>query len=278
MKIGLIAGGGQFPLLFAKKARLNGYEVHAAAFVNEASTELGDHVDSIEWLHLGQVGRMLKQFRRQGVTEAVMLGSVRKTRLFTDIKPDLKALAFIARMGAQTHDDSILRAFADLLHKEGITIRPSTFLLPELISPKGCWTKRKPGKAEKKDIGIGWRMAREIGRLDIGQCLVVRNGTVLAVEAADGTDATIARGGALGKGGAPGKGGTVVVKLCKPEQDQRFDLPSSGVETISNMHAAGVSVLVLEAGKSLSFDREEMIGLADELGITIVAMEEGDAA
>ncbi len=269
MKIGLIAGGGQFPLLFAKKARQNGYEVHAAAYVNEASSVLADHVDSIEWLHLGQVGRLLKQFRRQGITEAVMLGTVRKTRIFTDIKPDLKALAFIARMG-HTHDDSILRSFADLLQGEGVTIRPSTFLLPELISPKGCWTKRKPNKAEKKDIRIGWSMAREIGRLDIGQCLVISNGTVLAVEAVDGTDATITRGGSLGKGGA------VVVKLCKPEQDLRFDLPASGVETIRTMHASGVSVLVLEAGKSLSFDREEMIGLANELGITIVAMEEGE--
>ncbi len=271
MKIGLIAGGGQFPLLFAKKARQNGYEVHAAAYVNEASSELAGHVASIEWLHLGQVGRLLKLFRRRGITEAVMLGTVLKTRIFTDIKPDFKALAFIARMG-HTHDDSILRSFADLLQGEGIAIRPSTFLLPELISPKGCWTKRKPGKAEKKDIRIGWRIAREVGRLDIGQCLVISNGTVLAVEAVDGTDATISRGGALGKGGA------VVVKLCKPDQDLRFDLPSSGVETIRTMHASGVSVLVLEAGKSLSFDREEMIQVANELGIAIVAMEEGDAA
>ena len=149
MKIGLIAGGGQFPLLFAKKAKQKGYQVHGAAYVNEAWTGLANHVDTIEWMHLGQVGRLLKYFKAQGVDQAVMLGTVKKTRIFTDIKPDLKALAFIARMG-HTHDDSILRAFADLLENHGIAIKPSTFLLPELISPKGCWTKKKPGKAEKK--------------------------------------------------------------------------------------------------------------------------------
>lgn len=269
MKIGLIAGGGQFPLLFAKKAKQKGYEVHATAYINEASIDLADHVDTIEWMHLGQVGRLLKCFKSQGVDQAVMLGSVKKTRIFTDIKPDLKALAFIARMG-HTHDDSILRAFADLLENEGITIKPSTFLLPELISPKGCWTKKRPGKAEKKDIETGWRIAREIGRLDIGQAVVIGNGTVLAVEAADGTDATIRRGGLLGKGGS------VLVKLCKPGQDQRFDLPSTGVETIQAMFQSGVSVLALEAGKSLSFDREKMIDLANELKIAIVAMEGPD--
>lgn len=267
MRIGLIAGGGKFPILFAEKARENGYEVHAAAYINEASMELTHYVTSIEWLHLGQVGRLLKLFRTLAITEAVMLGTVKKTRIFTDIKPDLKALSFIARMG-HTHDDSILRSFADLLSGEGITIKPSTFLLPELLSPEGCWTKRRPTRAEKKDIEIGWSIARELGRLDIGQCVVVGNGTVLAVEAADGTDATIQRGGFLGKGGA------VVVKLSKPKQDLRFDLPSSGIETIQIMSDSGVSVLVLEAEKSISFDRAGMIDLADKLGIAIVAMQE----
>lgn len=269
MKIGLIAGGGQFPLLFAKKARIKGYEIHAVAYVNEASTDLSDHVDTIQWMHLGQVGRMLTFFKRQGIAQAVMLGSVKKTRIFTDIKPDLKALAFIARMG-HTHDDSILRAFADLLESQGVTIKPSTFLLPELVSPRGCWTKRRPGRSEKKDIRTGWRIAREIGRLDVGQAIVIGNGTVLAVEAADGTDATIRRGGLLGGGGS------VLVKLCKPGQDRRFDLPSTGVETIQAMVDSGVSVLVLEAERSISFDREQMTALADEHGIAIVAMAEDE--
>ena len=269
MKIGLIAGGGQFPLLFAQKAVKKGYEVHVAAFVGEAEMELANHVTSITWLHLGQVGRLVKALKRQGIDQAVMMGTVEKTRIFKDIKPDLKALAFIARMG-HTHDDTVLTAFANLLEKEDIMVKPSTFLLPELISPKGCWTKRKPSRAELKDIRTGWRIAREIGRLDIGQCVVVGNGTVLAVEACDGTDATINRGGTLGRGGA------VVVKLSKPGQDMRFDLPSAGIETIRNMAASGVGVLVLEAEKSLSFDREEMVALANKEGITILASLDGD--
>ncbi len=269
MDIGLIAGGGAFPILFAEKASKKGICVHAAAYVNEASKELAKHVDSMQWLHLGQVKKLLRFFRSCHVTEAVMMGTVKKTRIFEDIRPDLKALAFIAGMG-HTHDDSILTAFADLLEKEGITIRPSTFLLPELISPPGCWTRKKPGKAEKKDIRIGWNMAGEIGRLDIGQCVVVANGTVLAVEAVDGTDATIARGAALSDGKA------VVVKRSKPHQDSRFDLPSTGVETIRTMSQYGASVLVLEAGKSISFDRRTMVSLADKCRISIIAMEEGD--
>ncbi|MEA1969448.1 MAG: UDP-2,3-diacylglucosamine diphosphatase LpxI [Thermodesulfobacteriota bacterium] len=268
-KIGLIAGGGQFPLLFAKAAEQKGYQVHAAAYVNEAAKEIQEHVTSVEWLHLGQVGRLVKFFKKLNITEAVMLGTVQKTRIFTDIKPDLKAMAFIAKMG-HTHDDSVLTLFANLLEKEGVLIKPSTFLLPELISQKGCWTKRKPGKTEKKDIAAGWRIAKAIGRLDIGQCIVLGNGTVLAVEAADGTDATIRRGGALAKTGS------VVVKLSKPGQDLRFDLPSSGLETIKTMHESGASLLVLEAGKSIAFDRSEMIALADQHKISIVAMDDDE--
>ncbi|MBF0203281.1 MAG: UDP-2,3-diacylglucosamine diphosphatase LpxI [Desulfamplus sp.] len=267
--IGLIAGGGQFPLLFAKKAAEKGYRVCAAAYVNEAVQELENYVDTIEWLHLGQVGKLLKFFRKNGVTESVMMGSIKKTRIFTDIKPDFKAISFIATKG-HTHDDSILSSFADLLEKEGILVKPSTFLLPELISPKGCWTRKKPDGAEKKDIETGWKIAREIGKLDIGQCVVLANGTVLAVEAIDGTDATIKRGASLTDRSA------VVVKCCKPQQDLRFDLPSTGVETIRTMAEYGASVLVLEAEKSISFDREKMVILADTHGISINAMSDDD--
>ncbi|MBF0211494.1 MAG: UDP-2,3-diacylglucosamine diphosphatase LpxI [Desulfamplus sp.] len=267
--IGLIAGGGQFPLLFAKKASEKGYKVCAAAYINEASKELENYVDAIEWLHLGQVGRLLKFFKKQGVTESVMMGSVKKTKIFTDIRPDFKAIAFIATKG-QTHDDSILSSFADLLEKEGVNIRPSTFLLPELISPKGCWTRKYPDNAEQKDIKVGWHIAREIGKLDIGQSVVVSNGTVLAVEAIDGTDATIKRGASLTDRGA------VVVKLSKLKQDLRFDLPSAGVETINIMAQYGASVLVLEADKSITFDRDKMIDVADKHKISIIAIGDED--
>ena len=197
-----------------------------------------------------------------------MMGAVRKTRMFTDIRPDTKAIALAARI-RHTHDDNLLRTFADFLEKEGVRIQASTFLLPELLASEGCWTRRRPNRSEEKDIALGWRLAKEIGRLDIGQCIVVGGGSVLAVEAIDGTDATIRRGGQLGKGTA------VVVKVCKPNQDFRFDVPAIGAETIRIMQTAGARVLVVEAGKAVVFDREEMVALADRHGIAIVARTEG---
>ena len=268
-KIGLIAGGGQFPLIFATKARTNGYQVVAAAYRNEADPSLERVVDAQEWFHLGQVKRLLRFFNRHGVTQAVMLGTIQKTRLFTDVKPDIKALSMVASM-RHTHDDGILRAFARLLEKEGIHVRASTFLLPELLAPAGIWTRRKPSRAERKDMVLGWQIAKEIGRLDIGQCIVVGGGSVLAVEAIDGTDATIVRGGHLGRGEA------VVVKVCKPNQDTRFDIPAIGVTTIETMQAAGARALAVEAGSAVAFDREEMIDVADRYGMAVVALSGAD--
>lgn len=264
MRIGLIAGSGQFPLLFSKAARAKGFSVFAAAYVNEADPGLKDHVDGIERLHLGQVKRLIGFFKRNSVDRAVMLGAINKTKIFTDVKPDLKAISIIAGMAA-THDDGILRAFAGALEKEGIRILSSTFLLPELLAEEGCWTKRKPNRAEKADIDLGFRLAREIGRLDIGQCIVIGGGSVLAVEAIDGTDATILRGGKLGNGHA------VVVKICKPNQDMRFDIPAVGAQTIQTMKGAGAGVLAVEAGRAVVFDRDEMIALANEARISIIA-------
>ncbi len=269
-RIGLIAGGGQFPLLFTQKARANGYEVIGAGFHKETAPQLAQLTHQFEWLYLGQLSKLLRYFKSQGVTQALLMGSISKANIFKDIRPDFKALAFIAKT-VGTHDDNILSSFADLLETQGITLVPSTFLLPELISPKGCWTKRKPDKSEKKDIHQGWKLAKAVGLLDIGQCLVISNGTVLAVEAIDGTDATIERGGRLSRGN-----GATAVKLSKPNQDLRFDLPASGCTTIETMHRSGVDVLVLEAGKSISFDREKMIALADHYNICIIAVTEDE--
>lgn len=269
MKIGLIAGSGQFPVIFAKNARKKGYSVYTAAYRGEAEETLRDHVDHLEWFHLGQVKRLIRYFHQNDITQAVMMGGIRKTRLFTDVKPDIKAIAMMATM-RHTHDDGILRAFAGVLEKEGITIQSSTFLLPELLAPAGLWTRRKPSKAEKKDIELGWKIAKEIGRLDIGQCVVVGGGSILAVEAVDGTDATIARGGGLARGEA------VVVKVCKPTQDTRFDIPAIGLQTIETMHASGAVALAMEAGKAVVFNRDELIEKADQYGIAIVALNEGE--
>jgi len=272
MRIGLIAGGGQFPILFSKKAINKGYKVFAVGFSSETDQIIDDYVEDLKWLYLGQVSKLIKYFKQNHIKDAVMLGSIKKTNIFKNIRPDFKALSFIAKT-AGTHDDSILSSFADLLLKEGIKILPSTFLLPELISPRGCWTRRKPDTAEKKDIFQGWKLAKEIGKLDIGQCIVISNGTVLAVEAIEGTDAAIKRGGLLSH-----QNGAVVVKLCKPTQDLRFDLPSSGCGTIESMHESGVTVLALEAERSLAFDREKMIILANKYNISILAYTDDDIA
>ncbi len=267
--VGLIAGGGQFPLLFCERARQEGFRIVAAAYIDEADPRLAHQVDAIEWMHLGQIRRLIRFFRKNRVTEAVMMGSIQKTRMFTDVRPDSKAIALLLRM-ISTHDDGVLRAFAETLEKEGIRIRPSTFLLPELLAPEGVWTRRHPSRSETADIDLGWRCAREIGRLDIGQCVVVGGGTILAVEAIEGTDAALSRGGQLGKGNA------VAVKTCKPNQDIRFDMPAVGVQTVRSMQNAGIGALAVEAEKTVVFDRLEMIALADRLGIAIVGKKDDD--
>jgi UDP-2,3-diacylglucosamine hydrolase len=264
-RIGLIAGSGQFPMLFSKAALKKGFSIYTAAYVNEADQALTQLSEEIQWLHLGQVKRLIKFFKQYDIDRAVMLGAVRKTRLFTDVKPDMKAISIIAGM-RHTHDDAIMRAFADSLEKEGIKIAPSTFLLPELLATKGIWTNKKPTRSEKKDIAIGLSIAREIGRLDIGQSVVVGGGSILAVEAIDGTDATISRGGRLGKGEA------VLVKVCKPNQDFRFDVPSVGMKTIETMSHSKVCAIAIEAGRTLVFDRAEMIRAANENNISIICI------
>ncbi len=266
-KIGLIAGGGPFPVLFAQKARERGFEVHAVGFYNETDNLLSDHVTDMETVHLGQVGRLIGFFKKRRIRSAVMVGAIKKPTSVMGIKPDIKALAMYARMRKNTHDDRVLRMVADTLEKEGITVRPSTFLMPELLSGPGRWTRRKPTRQEKSDIRLGWKMAKAIGALDIGQCVVVGNGMVLAVEAVDGTDSTIQRGGALAGGAS-----AVLVKVFKPIQDFRFDVPAIGAQTISTMHESGVRVLALEAGRSVVFDRARMIALADQYDITIIGL------
>jgi DUF1009 family protein len=221
-------------------------------------------VDVIEWLHLGQVGRLIKFFKKNSVKQAVMMGTISKPRIFRDVRPDMKAIALAAKM-YHFHDDGILRAFADVLDKEGVQIKSSTFLVPHLLAEEGCWSKRPPSAAEQADIDLGWKIAKEIGKMDIGQCIVIGGGAVLAVEAIEGTDATIRRGGEFGNGNA------VVVKVCKPNQDTRFDIPAIGAQTIATMVQARATALALEAGRAVVFDRREMIELADSHGIAIVA-------
>jgi UDP-2,3-diacylglucosamine hydrolase len=263
--IGLIAGGGQFPLLVAEAAKRKGLGVIAVAHVGETDPSLSEKVDEVIWIRLGQLGQLINAFKRRKVKKGLMAGSIKKRRMFEDIRPDLKGLAVISKL-ALFHDDGILRAVADALAREGIEIVSSTQYLPELVAPHGCLTKRKPNKSEKEDIDFGFQVAKELGRLDIGQCVVVRKKTILAVEAIEGTDAAIRRGGDLAREGA------VVVKVSKPNQDLRFDVPAVGLGTVKAMAEVKAAALAVESGKTLLFDKEEMITYADKLRIAIVSL------
>jgi DUF1009 family protein len=266
-KIGIIAGGGQFPLLFAKAAHSQGLKVYAAAHQGETDETLADHVERLQWVKLGQLGKIIDFFKQEGVKKAVFIGSITKINIFRDVRPDLKGLGLWNKINIK-QDDAILRAVADRLEKDGIEVVASTGYVPELLFPKGILTRKKPTKDQMSDIVFGWEIARSLGNLDIGQCVVVRNKTVLAVEAIEGTDATIRRGGALGKEKA------VVVKLRKPNQDLRFDLPAIGMKTLDTMKEAHASVLAVEAEYALFFDRESVIQAANNAGIVIVGIEE----
>ena len=267
MRIGVIAGSGQFPILFSKRVRQKGFSVYALGLIDETNPEMQAFVDSMEWVKLGQVQKMISYFKKNNIARAVMLGAVDKTSIFSNVEPDIKAISIVSGMD-HTHDDALLRAFTEVLKEDGIEILAPTQFLPELIATKGSWTKRIPAEDEIADIKIGYRVSQKIGDVDIGQTVVVGGGSILAVEAIDGTNATIKRGGLLSKGQS------VVVKTSKPGQDLRFDMPAVGVQTIEIMKAAGISVLAIEAGKTVVFDREEMIGLADQLGMTIIAIDE----
>lgn len=266
-KIGIIAGGGQFPLLFVEAAKKKGRTVVMVAHKGETSPEVATAADEVCWVKLGQLGKITKFFKNQGVGEAVFLGFITKTQIFRNILPDLKGLTLWNKVDSR-QDDALLRAVAGVLEEEGVKILESTIYLQHLLFPKGVLTKKKPSKKQIQDIIFGWKNAKEIGRLDIGQCVVVRNRNVLAVEAIDGTDATIKRGGKLAKEKA------VVVKVQKPGQDARFDLPATGLTTITSMKRVKAAVLAVETGKSLLFDREEVIDAANEAGIIVVGVEE----
>ncbi len=265
--VGIVAGGGQFPILFAGAARKQGRRVVAIATRGETAPELAHHVDVLYWVRLGQLGKIIKYFRREKVRETVFLGTITKTRIFRDVLPDFKGLSLWNKIDIH-QDDAILRAVAGVLEQEGIHVLESTEFLRHLLFPEGVLTRKHPSPSQWDDIRFGWKIAKEIGRLDIGQCVVVRDRSVLAVEAIEGTDAAIRRGGQLAGGGA------VVVKVRKPQQDFRFDLPATGEGTISTLAESGGVLLAVEAGQSLVFDRHAMVQAADEAGIVVVGLRQ----
>ena len=268
-RIGLIAGNGRFPIIFADNARKLGYFVSAVAHIGEAEPELAQHVDSIHWIKIGQLNKLIQALKSDNIQRAVMLGGIKKTHVFTTVRPDFRTLALAARV-ALWKDDDILRELAAELERDGITICESTFGLDGILVEEGTLSSRTPTKKEWDDIRYGWEVAEAIGRLDIGQCVVIKDKVVVAVEAVEGTDGAIRRGGELAKDGA------VVVKRCKPQQDLRFDLPAVGPRTIDVMVSVNAGVLAVEAGKAVILDRELLLEKANQAGIAVVGIKRLD--
>jgi len=267
--IGVIAGGGQFPKLFIDAAKETGRKSVVVGFKGETADAVVEAADQFCWVKLGQLGKVIRFFKKNNVAEAVFLGTITKTRMFRDVFFDFKGLSLWNKIDRR-HDDALLRAVAAVLEDDGISIVESTRYLQKLLFPEGVLTKKVPNKKQRDDIEFGWTMAKAIGKLDIGQCVVVRDKTVLAVESIEGTDAAILRGGSLGKEKV------VVVKVHKPGQDFRFDLPATGLKTIESIKKVNGAVLAVEAGKSLLFDSEDMIRAADESGIVVVGVSAGE--
>ena len=262
-RIGLIAGDGRFPIIFADNVRRLGFTVSAIAHVGTTLPELESYVEHIHWLKIGQFSKALAALKQDGIGQAVMLGGIKKTNVFTTLRPDLRALAIFSRL-KHWKDDAILRAVAGELEREGIEILDSTFGLQDILAEEGYLTSKKPSKKEVEDIQFGWETLETLGLLDIGQCVVVKNRVVVSVEAVEGTDEAIIRGGKLGGKGA------VVIKRTKPQQDLRFDLPAIGPQTIQTMVSVQATVLAIEAGRTVIIDREDVLSQANEAGISIV--------
>jgi len=263
--IGLIAGWGEFPFLVAQTLRAKGKQVVAIAFPEETYSDLENYVNSIHWVSIGQLGKIIKTFKTAGVSQAVMAGMIRHKRLFSHLKLDLKAVALLAGL-KDKRADSILKAVADSLAQAGIElISPLPFLKPYLPS-KGIISKRRPTKKEREDIEFGYKIAKHIAGVDVGQTVVVKDKAVVAVEAMEGTDACILRSGELSKGGA------VVIKVLKPSQDLRFDTPVIGPNTIDSLQKARAAVLAFDSGKTLFIQKDKTIEKANRAKIALVAL------
>jgi DUF1009 family protein len=268
-RIGVIAGNGRFPIIFSDNARKMGLHVSAVAHEGETDPELERHVDRLHWVKIGQLNKLINAFKTDGVRNVVLLGGIKKTHIYSNVRPDFRVLALATKL-VLWKDDDILRALAAELERDGITICESTFGLEGILVTEGTLTSRQPTKKEWIDIRYGWEVAKETGRLDIGQCVVVKDRTIVAVEAVEGTDEAIRRGGTLAKDGV------VVVKRCKPQQDLRFDLPAVGPRTIQVMQSVKASVLAVEAGRSVMLDREQLLSQAEEAGIAVVGLTRQD--
>ena len=284
--LGLIAGNGRFPFLILEAARARGLRVVVAAIREETDAEITQRAAAdpqgvvVHWLSLGELSRLIETFHREGVTEAVMAGQVRHKQIFSGIRPDWRLAKLLLNLRSK-NTDMLLGAVAKVLADEGITLLSSTSFLEPLLAPEGVLTARAPDADERADMAYGQRVARGIAAFDLGQTVVIASGACVAVEAMEGTDATIARAGNLLRT-LEGQASTLsrrltVVKVAKPQQDMRFDVPVVGVPTVAAMQAAGATCLCIEPGRTLLFDREGMVRAADEAGIAIVGAPGGGA-
>lgn len=273
--VGLLAGYGRFPLYFAERAKSMGLPVVCVGIRNEASPDLASLVDRFYWSGVTQLGRIIRCFKREGVRQIVMAGKVHKRTMYSPwllflLLLDLRALRFWYTFPRRNNqDDTLTLAIMAEFERDGMTFESALTLCPELLVKAGVLTRRKPTPQEEADIRFGWQLARDIGRVDVGQSVCVKKRAVLAVEAIEGTDQAILRAGTLCY-----RGNFVVVKVAKPNQDMRFDVPTVGTNTIESMHKAGGRVLAIEAGKTIVLDQAETVALAERYGITIVARDE----
>jgi DUF1009 family protein len=262
--LGLIAGNGVYPQLLADSARKAGVgKIVAAAFTNETDPEIAQHVDVVEWMRVGQLNRLLKFFSENKIHHAIMAGQIAPKNLF-DLRPDLKALMLLGKL-KQRNAETIFAAIADELARVNIDLLPATTFLEDSLAVNGLIAGAKLSWQEEQDVDLGCKVAKQIAHLDIGQTVLVKNGTVVAVEALEGTNEAIRRGGALARGGA------VMVKVAKPNQDMRFDVPVIGVETIRVAAEAKLRVVAVEAEKTLLLDRNAIVDLAAHSNISIIA-------
>jgi len=274
-RLGLIAGNGTFPFLVLEAARAQGHEVVVAAIKEEAFPEIESKgAASVHWLSLGELSKLIETFKREGVTRAVMAGQVKHKQIFSAIKPDWRLAKLLLSLGTR-NTDSLLGAVAKVLADEGIMLENSTSLLEPLLAKSGVLTKRAPTEQELKNIEYGRAVARRLAEYDIGQTVVIAEAACVAVEAMEGTDATIARAGELMRS-MEGEASTLnraltVVKIAKPAQDMRFDVPVIGVKTIETMVRAGASCLAIDAGRCLLLDGEAVTRAGDEAGIVVCA-------
>ncbi|MFZ0864114.1 MAG: UDP-2,3-diacylglucosamine diphosphatase LpxI [Candidatus Sulfotelmatobacter sp.] len=276
-RIGLIAGNGKFPFLVLDAARAQGYEVVVAAIQEEAFPEIESHgAVAVHWLSLGELSKLIETFQREGVQRAIMAGQVRHKQIFSSIRPDWRLAKLLLSLTTR-NTDSLLGAVAKVLADEGITLEKSTWLLEPLLVRSGVLTRREPTEQERQNIDYGRAVARQLAQHDIGQTVVIAESACVAVEAMEGTDAAIERAGQIMRS-LHGDASTLsraltVVKIAKPNQDMRFDVPVIGVKTIQVMQAAGASCLAVDAGKCLLLDGDKIIDAANAAGIAIVAEE-----